>query len=560
MKNMRKVLVLILVAPLLVMGYSAAHADAYDPLKTTVGNNGDNILQYVVEDGAVEINSYLAITPPAVISADQTRAGKWQWCTGIDDPVCDPKNNPQSMKATSILPPCASATSENCIDSVEIGNATNMVPASLIRSTKGITFPPSPQYNYIGGSTTSLWNAPGVPNASGGTTYSIMPRIQSYFMNGKFSQGEFFVDVVPYKEVNGDYQENRINPDPNATPQNRYLGNSSQICAWAEAGVCGVPQDFSPGTRVKLKIRLPKEIGGWFRGRLSDPVMDVTSFSSNNNLVSVEASTVTVPRMAFFSKVSTFTNQEKIWNQNFGSWATADFGRAAGPQAGIPEMSFPFIEAYRARVNDTAVGTDTFWNYTTTSWGNGSNCLQDKSKVLGIVTTNALAYDGSSPSFENGALNYHVSGLHYMPDGVTPVQGSYNLVMRSETDRCLYGFTNAPIKATISIVGAGDSPIATVATSEKNGWLSLSANGFTFSQKTLQVKLTQDAPAPAPSASPSPSVSAIGNSSTQESTATSTKAPSAATQKKITITCIKGKSTKSVTAIKPTCPVGYKRK
>ena len=68
MKNMRKVLVLILVAPLLVMGYSAAHADAYDPLKTTVGNNGDNILQYVVEDGAVEINSYLAIMPPAVTS------------------------------------------------------------------------------------------------------------------------------------------------------------------------------------------------------------------------------------------------------------------------------------------------------------------------------------------------------------------------------------------------------------------------------------------------------------------------------------------------------------
>ena len=147
-----------------------------------------------------------------------------------------------------------------------------------------------------------------------------------------------------------------------------------------------------------------------------------------------------------------------------------------------------------------------------------------------------------------------------MPDGVTPVQGSYNLVMRSETARCLYGFTNAPIKATISIVGAADSPIATVATSEKNGWLSLSANGFTFSQKTLQVKFTQDTPAPAPSASPSPSVSAIGNSSAQESTVTSTKAPSAATQKKITITCIKGKSTKSVTAIKPTCPVGYKRK
>ena len=116
----------------MVLSTATAAADAYDPLRTTVGSGNDNILEYVVEDGAVEINSYLAIMPPAVTSADQTRAGKWQWCTGLNDPVCDPKNSPQSMKATSILPPCATAASENCIDSVEIGNATTMVKATLI--------------------------------------------------------------------------------------------------------------------------------------------------------------------------------------------------------------------------------------------------------------------------------------------------------------------------------------------------------------------------------------------------------------------------------------------
>jgi hypothetical protein len=198
-------------------------------------------------------------------------------------------------------------------------------------------------------------------------------------------------------------------------------------------------------------------------------------------------------------------------------------------------------------VKDTAVGTNTFWNYTTTSWGNGSNCLQDKSKVLGIVTTNALAYDGSSPSFENQTLNYRVSGLHFMPDGVTPVQGSYNLIMRSDTARCLYGFTNAPVKATISIVGGGDSPIATVVAGEKNGWLSLSANGFTFSEKTLQVKLSQDAPAPV--ATPTPSATP---------TTPATAKPVAA--KKTSITCVKGKTSKKVTAVNPKCPSGYRKK
>ena len=38
------------------------------------------------------------------------------------------------------------------------------------------------------------------------------------------------------------------------------------------------------------------------------------------------------------------------------------------------------------------------------------------------------------------------------------------------------------------------------------------------------------------------------------------KAKAAATAKKTTITCIKGKLTKKVTAAKPMCPSGYKKK
>jgi len=37
-------------------------------------------------------------------------------------------------------------------------------------------------------------------------------------------------------------------------------------------------------------------------------------------------------------------------------------------------------------------------------------------------------------------------------------------------------------------------------------------------------------------------------------------APVKATAKKTTITCVKGKTTKKVTATKPVCPTGYKKK
>jgi hypothetical protein len=71
---------------------------------------------------------------------------------------------------------------------------------------------------------------------------------------------------------------------------------------------------------------------------------------------------------------------------------------------------------------------------------------------------------------------------------------------------------------------------------EKDGWLKMTAGGFTFSTPSIKVKLSQEAPATsaAPAAKP--------------------------VAKKTTITCVKGKTTKKVTAIKPTCPTGYKKK
>jgi hypothetical protein len=73
----------------------------------------------------------------------------------------------------------------------------------------------------------------------------------------------------------------------------------------------------------------------------------------------------------------------------------------------------------------------------------------------------------------------------------------------------------------------------------------LKANNFTFSAPTLKVKLTQEAVKPV--ATPSP-------------IATATPAAKPAAAKKTTITCVKGKTSKKVTAVKPVCPSGYKKK
>ena len=151
----------------------------------------------------------------------------------------------------------------------------------------------------------------------------------------------------------------------------------------------------------------------------------------------------------------------------------------------------------------------------------------DSSRVVGIVSTNAMGYNGNSPKYKDGTLNYQVAGMHYMPDGTSLVEGSYDLLIRSDAARCLYGFSNAPIQASISITGEQNQKVATTAMTEGNGWIKLSAYGFNFSDPTISVKLSQAA---------------------------------AQVKKSSTITCTKGKTIKKVTGVAPKCPAGFKKR
>jgi hypothetical protein len=101
--------------------------------------------------------------------------------------------------------------------------------------------------------------------------------------------------------------------------------------------------------------------------------------------------------------------------------------------------------------------------------------------------------------------------------------------------------------------------VATTVANEKDGWLSLSANNFQFSSPTIQVKLSQDAPAPVVSPTPTASPAVMPTPEPTTQPALPTPKPTVVS-KKITITCIKGKTLKTVTAVKPICPKGYKRK
>jgi hypothetical protein len=201
------------------------------------------------------------------------------------------------------------------------------------------------------------------------------------------------------------------------------------------------------------------------------------------------------------------------------------------------ERIFEYLEYWRPLLKDIAPKTNTFWTLNSTRWTSSNKCLSDTTRVLGVVSTNSMGYDGTAPKFVDGFLNYRVAGLHFAADGKTLNLGTYDLVLRSDAARCLYGFSSAPVSATVTIAGAdGTQNIATTVVTEKDGWLKMKAAGFTFSEKQIRVKITQE---PALAAS---------------------SAPVAVAKKKSTITCVKGKSTKKVSAVSPKCPAGFKKK
>jgi hypothetical protein len=189
--------------------------------------------------------------------------------------------------------------------------------------------------------------------------------------------------------------------------------------------------------------------------------------------------------------------------------------------------SMDWVDQFRNAAKDTAAAITTAWNFSTlnSQFANGNVCMSDKTRVVGVVTTNATALSDGIPVFAKGMLDYKVAGLHYAPDSKTLNEGTYDLIMRSDVARCLYGFTSAPVSAKISITGeAGENKVATTVVAEKDGWIKLGAYGFTFSSPTISVKLSQ------------------------------------AKAVKTTITCTKGKLVKKVTGVGPKCPAGYKKK
>jgi hypothetical protein len=408
---------------------------------------------------------------------------------------CDLSRPEHSFSANSILSFCETAAQENCVEGLEIGPAGGTLePARFVRHVNSRTYPEIKSQGLMAGGATSLFES-SVLHSGGTGTYAatVVAQVGYDRLRKVFRAESLNVAVYGYVEdKNPSHDITYITTGKTRDgKERRQLGfGAPSKCKWIEKGACGLERAFAPGIEVKLIMRVPDTITGWFRGRLKAPQIALSQFSSKNTRVIVQAEPVQISRMYSVVQEKDVTQKQRdaIW-ANCGSCTMFKGGGRSIPFSHWGE--FNYIELFRNNAKDTAATTTSHWSFSTIDNASGNPCLASKSKLLGIVTTNATMYNGIVPAFRNGQLNYEVSGMHYQPDGSLSL-GTYDLVMRSEVARCLYGFSKAPLNAKVSVVNnKGERFTATTVVGEKNGWLRLAAYGFTFSKKTIKVKLNQ---------------------------------------------------------------------
>jgi hypothetical protein len=521
------------------------------------------LLGLLVEDGLEFGRSPNVVFGKGNLDSQET----WLRCDDIDDKIC---TDAVGIIGYVNLTVCTEASNVACIADVwAVDSAGKKIPGKLVKSVPldygKFTFKENVAINMPEGTGQgALWQIPGVINSAGKDTYFVSSQFMLFqpekkagepISAGKIFLSEFKTGISPVEEIPGQYK--LIQPRDNGTARaswvnwgdtgNWYLPDGSR-CVGTDVNVCEAVREFPAGYRFGVSLRMGTKLSGWYHGRLALPDVTIKDWKTGQE-ISVEAEPVRVPTLNFSvpnaeipQKVRDIVFTDRYFGKNGDGIREARINDGSSSPVMV-DLVAAFTPAYK----DKATSTNTTWAFKAMNYGQNSadvqKCSDSTGNVAGLVTTNALTYLPGPPTFdkESQSLTYKVASPHYEANG-SLASGSYDLSMRSDIARCLYGFSSAPIKAEISITSdEGEKKVATTIVNEKNGWLYLSAKGFTFSSPTINVKLSQEkVAAPAPSATPVATVTVA--------------------KKSVTITCVKGKTTKKVSGTSPKCPTGYKKK
>ncbi|CAB5104369.1 MAG: hypothetical protein F2954_00730 [Actinobacteria bacterium] len=489
-------------------------------------------------------------------------------CDGFKDALCM-VHDEAKWGLVRVLPVCLETNSQDeCIEGLSVTSGGVTKESTLIKSVPGPSWAADDLNGLISGGTESLWSNPFSSDSNVG--FQINSR--SYYSNQTkkldrqlWKMTSFTTVVNPYRSEVGAFLPVQImkkSAIPGGNYSGEFIGDWAWIsppskCLWVDAGSCGIRTGFGDVTSISLRIHLSNDQTGWLAGRLVDPTITVVPLNAKENLLTISAAPAETAYVQAWTESPTLPMISFASAHQGGEFTSWKF-----------DVVSEFLNTYREFLKDKVSKIIPTWSVTNGFGATSNSCLKSTENFIGLVTTNATTFQSVAPIFSDGTLNYSVASLHFKPDGSLN-KGTYDLLLNSKAARCLYNFTDAPIQASVSITSNnGEQEIATTVISEKNGWLHLSAKGFSYSNPTLKVKLSQAKAIATPN--PTQAVTAVPNVSiTPEPVVTpkpvssqSSSAISSASSsiKKVTITCVKGSLVKKITSLKPKCPKGYKKK
>jgi len=499
------------------------------------------------------------------------------FCSSLEDIKC---STAKFLHYSAILPPCASLTEVDCIESVYavVPTSPDRIKGFYRESLDKVANPykADPENGLPQGSVEGVWEIPNVKHGGNTSDYvAIVARVGEirhqgtkwiaappgqFTGNGSFVSdrplGDLRAAIFPtnlIKDSGYNPKFSRLDPQPTHNSLGTAsAGLSTEGCASVGEGICALRQPFPQDVRFGMAIRLSKVISGWVHGRINSPNIDyeVTSYGSR---IDIQGEAMRVPVVSGYANPTDLSLKDTDMSS-----PGIKAGESMGWDSNAP-LAMDMVRIFGKALKDTALTNPSQWSAYSLperDIASANECIKSSRTLAGLVTTNSTTYAATPPIYNasTGSLDYKVASLHFLPGGKV-FQGTYDLYIDSKVARCIYKFSDAPISATVSITSSdgGQQSIASTVVSEKNGWLHLSARNFTFSSPTLKVKLTQKVALPTPNAT-----------STANNPALPAEPIAAASPlrpvKTSTLTCSKGKIIKKVTGNNPRCPIGFKRK
>ncbi len=394
-------------------------------------------------------------------------------CKDILDPKCADyasKIRSQPWGLTYNLPMCEISQPElACIESFEIGSNGIFSKVSQIGSVNGLVWPENKKYGVPLSGKPSLWKDTSTDDPRVGYVLGVHQSLQGSYLKSTPLNSMLNIQVARYVVLPKSGIPANIPSSPTTTSVSR-----KPYCAWQDLNQCAYKLPFLPNTSFKVIIHVSNQMTGWFYGRMKNSSLKVEPISPKLNKLSVESEPISIP--FFAATVDCKDAPQFKCNTGFSV------------SSGVP-INFP-LDPIVTALHDQAIVDVPSWSLTSYSQSPKAKCKFSSTSIAGLVTSNATTFSGQPPVMENSMLTYKLSALHLDKNGEV-FKGQYELQLDSSLAKCLWNLKTQKPKAEVSITSeSGKSEVATSTFAAINGFFRLQANGFTFSNPTIAVKLS----------------------------------------------------------------------